>query len=85
VKLSIDYEPDSVLNLVCDAEGANFLLKSIEKLRNGGHDHLMTEERGGWELTAPEVAAPAIPIHQWHIFVEVASDPKKARDVDGGS
>lgn len=69
MKLSIDYQPDAIVNLVCDAEGATFLIDSMEKIKAGGHDHLMTEEWGGWELTPGEVTEPGIVVHQWNIFV----------------
>lgn len=74
MKVIVEYEPESVVNLICNSEGADFLIELLQKLRSGGHDHLMTESWGGWELSDVPAEPPTTQVHQFNVFVEPAAD-----------
>lgn len=51
--LTVEYdEREEELDVVCDPDGLDKLIKELNKLRtNGGHIHLMTPSWAGNELT----------------------------------
>jgi hypothetical protein len=52
MQFTVELTPDhDVVEVHCDREGLDLLIRSLERLRDGGHDHLMTPAWAGWELT----------------------------------
>jgi hypothetical protein len=74
VQIKVEYV-DQTVNIICDKEGAAFLIQSLERIGTGGHDHLMTEDWAGWELSVGDVPAPGVLVHQLNLFVTGVGDP----------
>jgi hypothetical protein len=69
-------EEHDVLYVHVDKEGIDILMRSLERLKNDleegecEHEHLMSEEWGGWELSVSDQAGngKGKPVHQVNIY-----------------
>lgn len=50
MRIQLDYGPESVVTLACDRQGIDYLIEVLNRIRDGGHDHLMAPSWGGREL-----------------------------------
>jgi len=64
--LSVEYR-DGVVHVHVDDRGRRSLIDALTRLRSGDHDHLMTPEWGGTELTADRQDENALLIHHVHV------------------
>ncbi len=57
--LTVEYNSkQEAVEIYCDREGIDFLIDGLNLLRQrGGHDHLMTESWGGYELSEEKQGA----------------------------
>lgn len=62
--LTIEYEPDGVLEINVDAQGVEDLMYILRQLEPGDHEHLMTESWGGHPLTEEFPNPDLVPIHK---------------------
>ncbi len=49
--LTVEYNPDGIVEVFMDEEGREALLFYLKRLSTGNHDHLMTPSWAGTELT----------------------------------
>jgi hypothetical protein len=66
VRIELTYAR-GVLNMGFDEEGRRYLIEVLQRVQpttGSRHDHLMTKEMGGWELSVGRVEAGEEIVHQ---------------------
>jgi len=68
--LSVEFQPDQELNIICDEDGIELLIDKLSKLKkNGGHTHLMTPSWAGDELTEDRYSENAVLVNHVRIVL----------------
>lgn len=62
--LTIEYDPENVLEVSLDASGRDELVRVLTALQAGDHEHLFTPAWGGFPLTEDFQHPDLVPIHQ---------------------
>jgi len=62
--LTIQYEPDGVVEVTVDRAGLEELMGVLRRLSPGDHEHLLTSSWGGYPLTEEFPRPTLIPVHK---------------------
>lgn len=62
--LTVEYEPDNVVEINLDREGLQELLAILHRLTPGDHEHLMTPSWGGYPLSEEFPNGDLVPVHK---------------------
>lgn len=69
--LTVEYDHESQVNIYCDKEGLDLLLRELVILeKRGGHAHLMTPSWAGQELTEDRHDTSAELVHHLRIVLK---------------
>lgn len=74
LKVSLEYDPMGAVHLYLDNEGAEWLAAQLRRISEGGHDHFMTEDWGGTELSMDKHGDETLLVHQLNVEVSHRSD-----------
>lgn len=71
--LTFEYDPEAQLEIYCDHDGLETLLRELIILKErGGHAHLMTPSWAGQELTEDRQGEHTTLIH--HVLIRIKPD-----------
>jgi len=76
--LSVEFQPDHELDIICDEDGIELLIDKLSKLKkNGGHAHLMTPSWAGDELTEDRYSDNSVLVN--HVRIVLMNRQQVAR------
>jgi len=74
--LTVEYQPDNVIEIMLDDEGMTILMERLASLVPGDHVHLFTPAWGGEELTEDFPRPELIPVHQ--VTIQMIDEAERA-------
>jgi len=76
--LSIEFQRDQELDIICDEDGIELLIDKLSRLKkNGGHTHLKTPSWAGDELTEDRYSENAVLVN--HVRIVLMNQQRAAR------